>query len=175
MEYNDPEYLNLFKQVQNQKIETTNYTYEQLRGNATSLNTNEMLKEVPSYTQDYGRFRDYREPNINEVQRSNYSQDYNINEFNIQTKVNGQDIQNFQNLNEVRRSTNEEKENRLNEVMKNLHQERLNEIMKTQQSQKTENLNEVINFNDADVVTLEMFEKARYNCGMTIANRLLPK
>jgi hypothetical protein len=176
MEYNDPDYLNLFKQVQSQRIETTNYTYDQLRGNATSLNkTNEMLKEVPSYTQDYGRFRDFKEPNINEVQRSNYSQDYNLNEFNIETRVNGQNVQNFQNLNEVRRTTNEERENRLNEVMENLRQERLNEVMRTQQTQELQSLNEKVSFDTVDVVSLEMFERANYNVMMTIAKRILPK
>jgi hypothetical protein len=122
-----------------------------------------MLKETPNYTADYGRFRDYNEPNINEVQRNNYSQDMNINEFNIETRINGQ------NINEVKR---QEKENKLNEVMEHIRQERLNEVMKTQQQ---ENLNETVDFSDADVVSVEMFEKARYNSMMTIAKRILPR
>lgn len=168
MEYNDPDYLNLFKQVQSQRTEIKNYTYEQLRGNANAFNNNEMVKEVPSYTQDYGRFRDYKEPNINEVQRSNYSQDFNLNEFNIETRINGQ------NINEVSRSR-EQREDRLNEVMENLRQERLNEVMRTQQAQEMETLNEKVNFENADTVSVEMFERANYNVMMTIAKRILPK
>ena len=166
MDYRDEEYLKLFKQIKeqnNQQIETKDYNFEQLRGNATNLNRNEMLREVPNYTQDYGQFRDYNQPNINEVQRSNYGQDMNLNEFNIETRINGQ------NINEVRRY---EKEQRLNEVMEHLRQERLNEIKQTQEFEK---LNEVVNFKDTNIVTLEMFEKARYNLAMTIAKRILPK
>lgn len=168
MEYNDPDYLNLFKQVQGQRTETKNYTYEQLRGNANTFNTNEMVREVPSYTQDYDRFRDYKEPNINEVQRSNYSQDFNLNEFNIETRINGQ------NINEVSRNR-EQKEDRLNEVMEHIRQERLNEVMRTQQAQEVQLLNEKVNFEDANVVSVEMFERANYNVMMTIAKRILPK
>jgi hypothetical protein len=47
MEYYDQEYLNLFKKIKEGKEEiiTQDYTFEQLRGNATKLNSNEMLKE----------------------------------------------------------------------------------------------------------------------------------
>jgi hypothetical protein len=162
MEYYDEEYLKLFKKI---KEEKQDYTFEQLRGNANNLNA-PMLKETPNYNSYYNQ-------NINEVQRNNYSQDLNLNEFNIETRINGQSIngQNVQNLNEVVRSK-QDKEDKLNEVMEHLRQERLNEVKKTQEMQS---LNEVVNFKDVDVVTLEMFEKARVNFGMTLANRLLPK
>jgi hypothetical protein len=160
MDYRDEEYLNLFKQVKEQRIVETDYSFEQLRGNATNFNrSNEMLKETPNYA-DYSKFRGYNEPNINEVQRNNYSQDFNVNEFIIETRVNGE------NINEVRRQG---KEDRLNEVMEHLRQERLNEVKKTQE---TKNLNETVNFNDVDYVTLEMFDKARYNSMMKVARIL---
>jgi hypothetical protein len=150
MEYYDQEYLNLFKQIKEQKTETKDYTFEQLRGNATNLNNYQMLKETPNYT-NYN--------NINEVQRNPYSQEMNLNEFNIETRINGM------NINEVKR---QDKENRLNEVMENLRLERL-------KSQENQNLNETINFKDTDVVSLEMFEKARFNSMMVVAKRILPK
>ena len=150
MEYYDQEYLNLFKQIKEQKTETKDYTFEQLRGNATNLNNYQMLKETPNYT-NYN--------NINEVQRNPYSQEMNLNEFNIETRINGV------NINEVKR---QDKENRLNEVMENLRLERL-------KSQENQNLNETVNFMDTDVVSLEMFEKARFNSMMVVAKRILPK
>ena len=150
MEYYDQEYLNLFKQIKEQKTETKDYTFEQLRGNATNLNNYQMLKETPNYT-NYN--------NINEVQRNPYSQEMNLNEFNIETRINGM------NINEVKR---QDKENRLNEVMENLRLERL-------KSQENQNLNETVNFMDTDVVSLEMFEKARFNSMMVVAKRILPK
>lgn len=160
MDYRDQEYLDLFRQVQQQKVETKDYNFEQLRGNATSFNENQMIREVPNYNNYYS---EPTIPNINEVQRSRYSQDMNLNEFIIETRVNGQVI------NEVKR---QEKEDRLNEVMENLRQERLNEVKR---NQELESLNEAVNFKDSDVITLEMFEKARYNSMMTIARRILPK
>ena len=160
MDYRDQEYLDLFKQVQQQKVETKDYNFEQLRGNATSFNENQMIREVPNYNNFYN---EPAIPNINEVQRSRYSQDMNLNEFIIETRVNGQL------LNEIKR---QEKDDRLNEVMENLRQERLNEVKK---AQELESLNEAVNFKDSDVITLEMFEKARYNSMMTIARRILPK
>ena len=163
MEYNDQEYLNLFKQVREQNtqtIETRDYSYEQLRGNANSFNS-QMLKERPDYT-NYSNYDNFKQQNINEVQSQNYSQDYNINEFNIETRVNGQ------NINEVRRNDN--KEDRLNEVMQKLREERLNAEKKESESRS---LNENINFKDADYVSLEMFEKARYNSMIQVYNRFM--
>ena len=162
MEYNDQEYLNLFKQVREQKIETNDYSYEQLRGNSNSFGV-QMLKETPNYNNYNTNYSNYNQSNINEVQRQNYTQDYNLNEFNIETRVNGQ------NVNEVRR---QEKEDRLNEVKANLRQQMLNEVKKTQDNQ---NINETVNFKDADYVSLEMFEKARYSSMMQVANRILNK
>ena len=75
---------------------------------------------------------------MNEVQRNNYSQDLNINEFVIETRINGE------NINEVKRQS---KEDRLNEVMQQMRQARLDEV---KQTQNTQNLNEVVNFNDVD-------------------------
>ena len=160
MDYRDDEYLKLFKQIKEEEpvmVETRDYSFEQLRGNANSFN-GQMLKETPNYNNNY-----FNQPNINEVQRNNYSQDFNLNEFNIETRINGQ------NINEVRR---EEKENKLFEVMQKLREDRLNEVKQTQERQS---LNETVNFQNADVVTLEMFEKARYNSMMQVANRILPK
>ena len=159
MEYYDQEYLKLFKQVkENQLLETKDYTFDQLKSNVNSINQ-PMLKETPNYDS----FKNFKQNNINEVQRNNYSQDLNLNEFNIETKVNGQ------NINEVKR---EEKENKLNEVMEHLRQERL-DAMKKEQEDKS--LNESVNFKDVSVVTVEMFEKARYNSMMQVAKRILPK
>ena len=159
MDYRDDEYLKLFKQIKEDQpmmVETKDYSFEQLRGNVNTFN-GQMLKETPNYN-NY-----FNQPNINEVQRNNYSQDLNLNEFNIETRVNGQ------NINEVRR---EEKENKLFEVMQKLREDRLNEVKKTQEKQS---LNETVNFQNADVVTLEMFERARYNSMMQVANRILPR
>jgi len=161
MEYNDQEYLNLFKQVKEQNtqiIETRDYSYEQLRGNANSFNT-QMLKETPDYS-NYSNYDNFKQQNINEVQRSNYTQDYNINEFNIETRINGE------NINEVKKQG---REDRLNEVMEKLREERLNAMKKEDESR---NLNETINFKDADYISLEMFEKARYNSMIQVYNKI---
>ena len=159
MDYRDDEYLKLFKQIKEDQpmmVETRrDYTFEQLRGNASSYNE-QMLKETPNYNI-------FNQPNINEVQRNNYSQDLNLNEFNIETRINGQ------NINEVKR---QDKEDKLFEVMQKLREDRLNEV---KQTQERESLNEVVNFQNADVITLEMFERARYNSMMMVANRILPK
>ena len=161
MEYNDQEYLNLFKQVREQNtqiIETRDYSYEQLRGNANSFNT-QMLKETPDYS-NYTNYDNFKQQNINEVQRSNYTQDYNLNEFNIETRINGE------NINEVKKQG---REDRLNEVMEKLREERLNAMKKEDENR---NLNENVNFKDADYISLEMFEKARYNSMIQVYNRL---
>lgn len=164
MDYRDDEYLNLFKQVQGQRIVETDYSFEQLRGNANNFNrSNEMLKETPNYTNYNENFRNFSQQNVNEVQRNNYSQDLNINEFVIETRINGE------NINEVRRQS---KEDRLNEVMRQMRQDRLNEVQKTQE---VSNLNETVNFKDVDYVSVEMFEKARYNSMMQVATRILPR
>lgn len=169
MEYTDQEYLNLFKQVRekDQEIITKDYSpspgglFDQLRNNSGFLSS-QMIKETPNYA-NYEAYKSFNQPNINEVQRNNYSQDLNLlNEFNIETRIYGE------NLNEVRRQS---KEDRLNEVMQNIRQERLNEVKKTTDNQ---NLNEAVNFSDVDYVTLEMFDKARYNSMMKVA-RILPK
>ena len=156
MEINDQEYLKLFEQIKKENqsmIETKNYYYEELR------NSGQMLKETPNYS----NYNNFKNQNINEIRKQNYSQDYNLNEFNIETRIDGQ------NINEVRR---QEKENRLNEVMQKMRDERLNEV---KQAQERQLLNEVVNFKDVNVVTLDMFEKARYNSMMQVANQILPK
>jgi len=154
MEYLDEEYLKLFKQIKNENqtiVETKDYSFDQLRGNVNQINY-QMITETPNYA----NYDNFRNQNINEVRRQNYSQDFNLNEFNIETRINGE------NINEVRR---QEKEDRLNEVMKKLREDRLNEIKQTEERQS---LNEVINFKDANVVTLDMFEKARFNSMMNV-------
>ena len=115
-----------------------------------------MLKETPSYS-------NYNQQNINEVQLQNYNQSYNLNEFNIETRINGQ------NINEIRK---QEKEDRLNEVMQKLREERLAEIKKEEESHL---LNETVNFSNVDYVSLEMFDKARYNSMMQIAQKIKSK
>ena len=162
MEYYDQSYLDLFKQVNTQKIENSNQSYEQLRGNDNSFNS-QMLKETPDYTNYNNNYSNFNNQNLNEVRRQEYSQDFNINEFNIETRVNGQSI------NEVKQ---EEKGNKLNEVMQKLRDERLNEI---KQSQERQSLNENIDFSNSDYISVEMFEKARYNSMMQVANRINPR
>ena len=168
MEYNDPEYLNLFKQVKQQNLsypleDTNSFSGQMIKETPdyNNYNSSPMLKETPDYS-GYEAFK-FNQPNLNEVQRQNYTQDYNLNEFNIETRINGE------NINEVFRQS---KEDRLNEVMQQMRQARLDEV---KQTQNTQNLNEVVNFNDVDYVTVEMFEKARYNSMMQVANRILPR
>jgi len=178
MEYNDQEYLNLFKQVKEQRPENS-FNGQMIKETPDYNNFNSFnsprVKETPDYnnyynspmikeTPDYSGYEGFRnQPNLNEVRRQNYSMDFNISEFNIETRINGE------NINEVRR---QDKEDRLNEVKEHLRQQRLNEVKETQERQ---NLNEVVNFNDVDYVTIEMFEKARYNSMMQVAKRILPK
>ncbi len=157
MEYNDQEYLNLFKKINKKEL-----TFEQLRENTNNLNGYQLITETPNY-QNYGNLNNFQKNNLNEVQRNNYSQDYNINEFNIETRINGQ------NINEIREIRREEKENRLNEVMKQIRDQQ------TQEMKKSENLNENINFKDVDVVSLDMFDRARYNSMLKIANIVIPR
>jgi multidrug efflux pump subunit AcrB len=175
MEQNDQEYLNLFKKINQveeyQNVEKKEYTFEQLRGNALNVNSYEpimgnsmninaftSLNETPNYA-NYETFKNNQYGNINEVQRQNYSQDYNLNEFNIETRINGE------NINEIRQIRREEKEARLNEVMQQMRE-------KMQEEKELKNINETVNFNDVDYVSLEMFEKARYNSMMKVAKTI---
>ena len=150
MEYNDQDYLKLFKQI-NETAPTENR--DQLRSNSNSYG--QMIKETPDYT-NYNQNYNQSYKNVNEVQKQAYSQDFNINEFVIETRVNGQSI------NEVRR---QEKEDRLNEVMQQMRE-------KMQEEKELKNINETVKFNDVDYVTLEMFEKARYNSMMKVAKTI---
>lgn len=172
MDYNSEEYLALFKKIK------------------TDQSEQQMMRETPNYEQ-------YE--NLNEVQRQpQQPQNFNMNEFNIETRINGQNInevKNYQqqeNLNEIKRQQKQEK---LNEVLRIREQERLNavkeqhrlnELKKQQeeqqrlgemkkQQQEQEKLNENVNFKDVDFVTLEMFNKARFNSMMQIANKTIPK
>ena len=163
MEYFDQSYINLFKQVQDeplQNIEQKNYSYEQikdnsydsysmLKGNQTQNYTS--LNESPKYNQSY--------QNLNEYHDNSQYQNFNLNEF----KVNNTYNDNFEayNANEVFK---QQKQERLNEVMKRIQQERLNEVMKTESEQ---NINEKVNFNN-DIITIEMFEKARVNSMLSL-------
>lgn len=165
MDYNSEEYLALFKKIKGKSVEQTQ--------------ENQMLRETPNYEQ-------YE--NLNEVQRQpQQPQNFNLNEFNIETRINDQKLNETipnhqfqqQNLNEVRRH---EKQERLNEVMKITEQERIIkqqqhlENLKRQQAEKEEQkLNEKVNFKDADVVTLEMFNRANYNSMMQVAKIVIPK
>jgi hypothetical protein len=170
MEYYDQNYLDLFKQINQeptQHIEKNDYSYEQLRdnsydafsllkGNNTSAYT--QVNQKPAYNEQWG--------NLNEVQRNTYSQDYNVNEFNIETRINGQSI------NEVRQ---QQKEDKLNEVMEHLRQERLNEVMRVEKERELQNLNEKVLFDEANIITLEMFEKARVNSMLMLNNKMKEK
>lgn len=169
MEYYDQNYLNLFKQINQepQNIEQPNYSYEKMRDNSydeysllkgNNVSSYTQVNEKPAYNEQWG--------NLNEVQRPLYTQDYNINEFNIETRINGQSI------NEVRQ---QQKEDKLNEVMAHLRQERLNEIMRVEKEKELHNLNEKISFEDANIITLEMFEKARVNSMLMLNNKMKQK
>lgn len=169
MEYYDQNYLNLFKQINQepQNIEQPNYSYEKMRDNSydeysllkgNNVSSYTQVNEKPAYNEQWG--------NLNEVQRPLYTQDYNINEFNIETRINGQSI------NEVRQ---QQKEDKLNEVMAHIRQERLNEIMRVEKEKELHNLNEKISFEDANIITLEMFEKARVNSMLMLNNKMKQK
>lgn len=169
MEYYDQNYLNLFKQINQepQNIEQPNYSYEKMRDNSydeysllkgNNVSSYTQVNEKPAYNEQWG--------NLNEVQRPLYTQDYNINEFNVETRINGQSI------NEVRQ---QQKEDKLNEVMAHIRQERLNEIMRVEKEKELHNLNEKISFEDANIITLEMFEKARVNSMLMLNNKMKQK
>lgn len=191
MDYNSEEYLALFKKIKgggeqpqennNQMLKDTP-NYEQYENLNKVQPKTQMLRETPNYDQ-------YE--NLNEVQRQpQQPQNFNINEFKIETRVNGQKINEANpnglnqfmdnNLNEVRRY---EKQERMNEVMqienKNSlavkQQQHLENLRRQQSEREAEKLNETINFKDADVVTLEMFNRANYNSMMKVAKIVIPK
>lgn len=162
MDYRDEEYLNLFKKIKEQNTENNNY---------------QMLKETPNYD-NYNLSRSNNFQNLNEVQRNPYVQDYNLNEFNIETRVNGQ-LGKEEKLNEIMQRNKLERE-RLNEIkiheeQKRLEEQRKLEEQRRQEQQEFQKLNEVVDFKDSDIITLEMFERARYNSMMMVAKRILPK
>lgn len=189
MDYNSQEYLDLFKKVQGneqENVKVTNQSFEQLRGNANNFN-NEMVRETPTYT-NYNKPMNYNQyENLNEVQRNPYEQDLNINNFNIETSVNGQNLNEVkqkskeEKLNEIMQRNREEKERKLNEVMMHKEQERIKEeqrlaeLKRLDEEDERRKLNETVNFGDGDVVSVEMFEKARFNSMMQVANMIIPK
>jgi hypothetical protein len=166
MDYNSEEYLALFNKIKKEPEQQ-----------------NQMLRETPNYD---------RLENLNEVQRQpQQPQNFNMNEFKVETRMNGQRINEANpngldqfmddNLNEIRRHS---KQDRLNEVMRLKEQERLNavkqqehlnELKKQEEAKEREKLNETVNFNDADYVTLEMFNRARYSSMMQVAQRTIPR
>lgn len=159
--YLDEDYLKLFKQVQEEdktKVEVKNYDFEFLKQNATNLNeTSQLIREVPNYN----NFQNYNQPpkqNLNEVNRSNEMG--NLNEFVTQTTFNGQ------NLNEIRRI---EKQEKLNEILQQRETQRLNEIKQHSESIGG-SVNEVVDFKNADVVSVAMFNKALFNSMITVFN-----
>jgi hypothetical protein len=179
MDHRSEEYLKLFKQVRQQtQVEEKEHSYDQLMNGFNG----QMINETPNYGQRLNETPNYNyNNNLNEVRNFN---DYNINDFNIETRVNGQSI------NEVK--THEEKQRRLNEIMQHKldeekrirEQEKLNEILQKQKDEadrleaekmERQKLNESVNFSEQEVISLEIFEKARYNSMMNIANRILPK
>jgi hypothetical protein len=165
MDHNSEEYLALFNKIKTPQTQQ-----------------NQMLRETPNYD---------RLENVNEVRRQTQPQNFNMNEFNVETRVNGQQINEANpnglnhfgddNLNEVRRHS---KQDRLNEVMKMREQERLNaikqeqhlnELKRQEEAKEREKLNESISFKDVDYVTLEMFNRSNYNLMMKVANKVIPK
>ena len=72
MDYRDDEYLKLFKQVKEQNVQTTNYSYDQLRSSG------QMLKETPDYS-------NYNNP-TNYNQNLNFFQLFNTRIFTMLTK-----------------------------------------------------------------------------------------
>lgn len=200
MDYRDQEYLNLFKKVREQEqedVKITNQSFEQLRGNSNDFN-GQMIRETPSYDNlnkpmNYNQYQ-----NLNEVHRNPYGKELNINDFNVETRVNGQNINEVkqqskeEKLNEIMQRNREEKERKLNEVLQHREQERIKqeqeklekerlekqrieEEKREQERLEREKLNETVNFKDSDVVSVEMFEKARYNSMMLVANKIIPK
>lgn len=190
MDYNSEEYLELFKKIkgggeqlqQNNQMLKDTPNYEQYENLNKVQSKSQMLRETPSYD---------KYENLNEVQRQTQQpQNFNINEFKIETRVNGQKINEANpnglnqfmdnNLNEVRRY---EKRERMNEVMqienKNSlafkQQQHLENLKRQQAERESEKLNETINFKDADVITLEMFNRANYNSMMKVAKIIIPK
>ncbi len=167
MDYNSEEYLALFKKIKGKDVDQPQQ--------------NQLLRETPNYEQ-------YE--NLNEVQRQPQPQNFNMNDFNIETKVNGQRINEANpnglnqfiddNLNEVRRHVKQE---RLNEVKQNneqntlisKQQQHLENLKRKESERELEKLNENVNFKDVDIVTLEMFNKANYNSMMQVANKVIPK
>ena len=163
----DEEYLKLFQKIKEQEKQESG----------------QMLKETPNYDQLQ---------NLNEVYRQPQPQNFNINEFNIETRIDGQKVKKIneadpnglnqflkeERLNEIKRIQQQEK---LNEVLRIKEQERLNAIKEQQRleeqkrqeeerkrQEELERLNENINFQDADVVTLDMFNRASYNSMMKV-------
>ena len=154
--YLDEDYLKLFEQVRKQNT-----------NDAQGLNKSEMLKETPDYSGYNNNPQNFTHQNLNEVTRSRYTPDINLNEFVIEKRFNDEPMFN---MNEVKRN---EKQERLNEILKHRELERINEIKKHQEAEQ--NLNEKVNFQDADVVTLEMFDRAR-KCSMNeLATKVIPK
>jgi membrane protein involved in colicin uptake len=102
--------------------------------------------------------------------------------------VNGQVVNRYQpteNLNEVKRL---EKQERLDEILRIREQERINEIKRHEElerlrkqeeerikaEEEKRKLNETVNFHDVDCVTVEMFNRARFNSMMLVANKMIP-
>lgn len=142
-----------------------------------------MMRETPDYSQLQ---------NLNEVKRQPQKpQDFNMNEFNIETRVNGQSVNNLneanpnglnhligdENLNEIKRH---KPQHNVNEVMQitekqRLQKQHLENLKKKEKEQQQEKLNEVVNFKDVDIVTLDMFNKANYNSMMQVAQIVCTK
>lgn len=169
MNYNDEEYLALFRKIRNDENQDAPMLRETYQ--------TPMLKET-SQIQGY--------QNLNEVKRNSQPQNFNMNEFNIETRVNGQVMNRFQpneNLNEVKRF---QKQERLDEILRIKEQEKINEIKRHEEAEKLRKaeeerrkaeeernkLNESVNFSNAECVTLEMFNRARFNSMMLVSNSI---
>lgn len=179
MDYRDDEYLKLFRKIQedNKPEQSRNFS-------------GQMLKETPnygSYEDHHGNydikannfFNDNMYYNLNEVN----VQDYTINDFNIETRINGQNVNEVKKYDQQRK-LNEIMQHRVSEEERISKQQKLNEILQKKKDEEerlkaekmeAEKLNEVVNFAESDVISVDMFEKARYNSMMRIANRILPK
>lgn len=162
----DEEYLSLFKKI---------------KEDDNKKDDDPMLKETPDYSQ-------YK--NINEINKQyNQSQNLNVNEFNIETKINGQGVNRIneadpnglnhlignENLNEVKIYNNKKNVNEVVSNRKLQQQKHLEKLKRKEKEEQEAKLNEVVNFKDSDIITVDMFNKANFNCFMVVANKINPQ
>ena len=168
----DKDYLSLFQKIQNsEQIEKQKYL-ENLNKN----NELQRLNETPIYN-DYPKINET--PDVSQYNiRENLNDGWGTEQFQVETRVNGvvQRNNNQQPSQPIRRR-NRPDPNGLNAF---LDEDNLNEVVRYSTPapavvQPTQPPTEVINTNlkDADVVTIEMFNKVNESAMLTLAgNRL---